>query len=58
MKGKRAITADTALRLSAFFKNSALFWMNIQDQYDLEVERNNDVEYEKITAHADLEVTV
>ena len=35
--GKRAITADTALRLSRFFGNSAQFWMGLQSQYDLDV---------------------
>ena len=33
--GKRAITADTALRLSRFFGNSPQFWMGLQSQYDL-----------------------
>ncbi len=32
---KRSITADTALRLSHYFSNSAQFWMNLQTQYDL-----------------------
>ncbi|MHA1382011.1 MAG: HigA family addiction module antitoxin [Candidatus Helarchaeota archaeon] len=36
IKGKRRITADTALRLSEFFGNSPQFWMGIQDDYDLE----------------------
>jgi len=36
--GKRAITADTALRLGRFFRNSARFWLNLQTGYDLEVE--------------------
>jgi addiction module HigA family antidote len=35
--GKRAITADTALRLGLFFNTSAQFWMNLQSRYDLEV---------------------
>lgn len=35
LKGRRRITADTALRLSAYFGNSADFWMGIQDEYDL-----------------------
>jgi antitoxin HigA-1 len=35
--GKRAITADTALRLSHFFGNSPQFWMGLQSQYDLDV---------------------
>ena len=37
---KRAITADTALRLARFFGNSAEFWMNLQSRYDLEKERD------------------
>ena len=36
LKGKRRITADTALRLSNYFGNSAKFWMGLQDDYDLE----------------------
>jgi antitoxin HigA-1 len=39
IKGKRRITADTALRLSEYFGNSPQFWMGIQDDYDLEEER-------------------
>ncbi|MDH5527324.1 MAG: HigA family addiction module antitoxin [Nitrospirota bacterium] len=35
--GKRAITADTALRLGRFFGTTAQFWMNLQSHYDLEV---------------------
>jgi addiction module HigA family antidote len=34
--GRRAITADTALRLSRFFGTSAQFWMNLQSKYDLD----------------------
>lgn len=41
IKGKRRITADTALRLSSYFGNSARFWLGLQDDYDLEEERNN-----------------
>jgi len=37
IKGKRKITADTALRFSKFFGNSAAFWINMQSRYDLEV---------------------
>lgn len=36
IKGKRKITADTALRFARFFGNSAAFWMNMQSRYDLE----------------------
>jgi antitoxin HigA-1 len=37
VKGERAITADTALRLGRYFKMSAQFWLNLQSQYDLEM---------------------
>jgi addiction module HigA family antidote len=36
IKGKRRITADTALRLSKFFGNSAKFWLGLQDDFDIE----------------------
>ncbi len=36
IKGKRGITADTALRLSKFFGTSPKFWLGLQDDYDLE----------------------
>ena len=39
LKGNRRITADTALRLSKYFGNSAKFWLGLQDDYDLEEER-------------------
>lgn len=35
VKGERAVTADTALRLSRFFGTSPEFWMNLQSMYDL-----------------------
>ena len=38
--GKRAISADTALRLARFFGTSELFWLNLQAAYDLDVERD------------------
>lgn len=38
IKGKRGITADTALRLSRYFGNSPDFWLGIQDEYDLRQE--------------------
>lgn len=41
IKGKRRITADTALRLSLFFGNSAKFWLGLQDDFDIEEETNN-----------------
>ncbi len=38
--GKRAVTADTALRLAKFFGNSAEFWLNLQTQYELAIEED------------------
>ena len=38
--GKRAVTADTALRLARCLGTSERFWMNLQAQYDLEVARD------------------
>jgi len=35
--GKRSITADTALRLSTYFGNSASFWLGLQLDYDLNI---------------------
>jgi antitoxin HigA-1 len=40
VQGKRAITADTALRLARFFGTSAEVWMNLQSHYELEVARD------------------
>jgi antitoxin HigA-1 len=39
VQGKRAISADTALRLSRYFGLSERFWLNLQARYDLEVEK-------------------
>jgi addiction module HigA family antidote len=41
VNNRRRITADTALRLSLYFGNSAEFWMNLQSHYDLKVARRN-----------------
>ena len=41
LKGNRRISADTALRLSKYFGNSAKFWIGIQDDYDIEQEKEN-----------------
>ena len=38
--GKRAISADTALRLARFFGTSEQFWLYLQARFDLEVERD------------------
>lgn len=41
LKGKRRITADTALRLSKFFGPSTKFWLGLQNEFDIEAECNN-----------------
>src|ERR1700682_3576566 len=38
--GKRAITADTALRLGRFFNMESEFWLNLQTRYDIEVAKD------------------
>ena len=38
--GKRAISADTALRLARYFGTSERFWLNLQARFDLETERD------------------
>ena len=38
IKGHRRITADTALRFSKYFGNSAKFWLGLQDDFDIEEE--------------------
>ena len=38
LKGNRRITADTALRFSKYFGNSAKFWLGLQDDFDIEEE--------------------
>lgn len=40
LKGGRRITADTALRFSKYFGTSAKFWLGLQDDFDLEEEKN------------------
>ena len=41
VKGNRRITADTALRFSKYFGNSAKFWLGLQDDFDIEEEIAN-----------------
>lgn len=41
IKGKRRITADTALRLASYFGTTAKFWLGLQDDYDIEEERES-----------------
>lgn len=49
LKGERGISADTALRLSIYFGNSAKFWLGLQDDYDLEKAlKSKQFELEKI----------
>ena len=51
IKGKRRITADTALRLSKYFGTSVKFWLGLQNDYDIEEELNKLThELEKIPA--------
>lgn len=41
LKGNRKITADTALRFSKYFGNSAEFWLGLQNEYDLREEKEH-----------------
>lgn len=41
VNNRRRITADTAVRLGAYFGNSPEYWMNLQSRYDLKVARRN-----------------
>ncbi|HMS30272.1 MAG TPA: HigA family addiction module antitoxin [Saprospiraceae bacterium] len=41
LKGRRRITADTALRLSKFFGTSSKFWLGLQNDFDIEEEKRN-----------------
>ena len=40
MHAERAVSADTALRLARYFGTSEMFWLNLQSQYDVDVERD------------------
>ena len=51
VKGKRAITADTALRLGRYFGTTAQFWLNLQGSYELECAKEK-IELEAIVPHA------
>lgn len=50
--GKRAVTPNTALRLSRYFNLSERFWLNLQTRYDLEVEK------EKLNGRIEAEVKI
>lgn len=54
IKGKRRITADTAIRLSKYFGTSAKFWLGLQDDYDLEEQNDKLVEDLKAIPVADM----
>jgi addiction module HigA family antidote len=41
IKGKRRITADTALRFAFYFGTTAKFWLGLQDDYDIEEEQSS-----------------
>lgn len=41
VKGQRAITVDTAMRLAKFFDTTPQFWLNLQQRYDLEIAKDN-----------------
>jgi addiction module HigA family antidote len=46
VKGRRGITADTAVRLSIYFRTSAAFWLNLQNSYDIEEAQKKHLENE------------
>jgi antitoxin HigA-1 len=41
LKGRRRVTADTALRLAKFFGTSSKFWLGLQNDFDIEEEKRN-----------------
>ncbi len=54
LKGNRRITADTAIRLSKYFGNSAKFWLGLQADFDLEEELlANEEEFQSIKKRGD-----
>ena len=55
LNGRRAITADTAVRLGRYFGNSARFWLDLQGQYDIgRVEREKGAEITRRVRPADV----
>ena len=52
--GKRGVTADTAIRLARYFGTSEEFWMNLQSNYELRIERR--VNQDSVAAITPLEV--
>ena len=57
IRGKRSVSADTALRLSRYFQMSAEFWLNAQGRYDLEEEKINNAVYDSIIPHKAMKPT-
>lgn len=56
VNGSRAVSPDTALRLSKFFGNSAEFWLNLQSQYELQTAEDESlIEIEKQVHPLELE---
>ena len=54
LNGRRSITADTAVRLGRYFRNSPQFWLDLQGQYDIAVvERERGAEIAKRVRPAD-----
>ncbi|WP_394801526.1 HigA family addiction module antitoxin [Belliella filtrata] len=55
IKGRRRITADTALRLSICFGNSAKFWLGLQDDYDIDEEKESkELEFKELRHYEDI----
>lgn len=53
VRGKRAVTADTAIRFAKFFGTTAEFWLNLQNLYDLEEEEiQHSEEFQAIKSYA------
>jgi addiction module HigA family antidote len=53
VRGRRDVTADTAIRLGKFFGTSARFWLNLQDAHDLsKAEREHDYSSLKVLERA------
>jgi addiction module HigA family antidote len=51
IRGRRRVTADTAVRLSKYFGNSAKFWLGLQDDYDLEEEYSRNKKLNSIKSY-------
>ena len=52
VRGQRGLSADTALRLARYFGTTELFWLNLQNRYEIEVERD------RLGDRLDLEVVI